>query len=224
MIYVGIIPARAGSKGVPGKNKKILNGKPLIAYTIESALAAKVLDIICVSSDDKDILEIASGYEGVVCLVRPQEIAQDESSTEQSLVNALEQLGLSERAEDVAVVTLEPTSPFRTCATMKLAISMFEKNGFAKSVVSVVEDYGVYYKSDIKDLYPIFHNLPRRRQDREPLLQEKSMIYVTPAVDLLNNSLVLGRNGTPLIVDSEEAFDINTMSDFAFAEFKMKTK
>lgn len=222
MKYVGIIPARGGSKGVPHKNKKLINGKPLICYTIESAIKANILDYIFVSSDDKEILDIAAAYEGVIGIDRPIEFALDSSTTEEVLVHIIKEMGFDKSEENYAIITLEPTSPFRKPGTIRQAIKLFGINDYRSSVVSVVEDYGVYYLDDKRSLSPLFPNLPRRRQDRDPLLQEKSLIYVTPLEDLVNGSLVLGNRSIPFIVDEHEAFDINTVSDFSFAEYKMK--
>ncbi|MDA8687050.1 acylneuraminate cytidylyltransferase family protein [Schleiferiaceae bacterium] len=224
MKYIGIIPARGGSKGVPGKNKKLLNGKPLISYTIESALKAGVLDDIFVSSDDEEILEIASDYDGVTCIVRPNEISGDLSTTEEVLIHVIKQMGLDKGQDNYAVVTLEPTSPFRRPSTLVRALDLFRFHSYLYSVVSVVEDFSVYYTNNREMLTPIFADLPRRRQDRDPILQEKSLIYVTRLEDLMNKSLVLGKKAVPLIVENQEALDINTISDFSYVEFIMTLK
>ena len=114
MYCVGIIPARGGSKGIPLKNIKLLNGKPLIEYAIESAIESNVLDKIIVSTDHEEIAEVSSRYSEVEVSMRPPELSTDEATTESAIIHVCDELKLNHNIHMDAVLTLEPTSPFRS--------------------------------------------------------------------------------------------------------------
>ena len=108
-----VIPARAGSKRLPGKNKKILGGKPLICHTLEFALDVfSPNDTICLTSDDKEILEIGKSYEGVLLVDRPKELASDSASSLDVMIHAMNFAGVKKNHIDT-IVLLQPTTPFR---------------------------------------------------------------------------------------------------------------
>ncbi len=147
MIVLGIIPARGGSKGVPYKNIKQLNGKPLLSYTIEAALSVKLLSRVVVSTDDQRIADVAKQY-GASVIMRPKELAVDESRTEDALLHVLDHLVEKEDFVPDIVLTLEPTSPLRKSESIDACIKIFE-NKDIDSVISVVETKACY--GNIKD-------------------------------------------------------------------------
>lgn len=114
MKTLGLIPARGGSKGVPRKNIREICGKPLIAWTIEAALAAKGLDRVVVSTEDEEIAAVARRY-GADVLLRPPELATDTASTQDVMVHALQNLPAE------TLVLLQPTSPYRTNGSSTVA-------------------------------------------------------------------------------------------------------
>ena len=137
-IIVGVIPARGGSKGILKKNIKQLNGKPLITYTIESALASGVINKLIVSTDDDEIAQVCKCYKDVLVYKRPLELATDTASTEGALINACDQLISLEKIQADYVLTLEPTSPFRSARTIQKTVELLLKPN-VDSVVGVTE-------------------------------------------------------------------------------------
>src|SRR5690349_11475180 len=111
MPVLGLIPARGGSKGIPRKNIKPIAGKPLIAWTIEAALAARGLDGVVVTTEDPEIAEVARAYGAEVPFLRPMELAADETPGIDPVLHALDMLPGFD-----AVLLLQPTSPLRTAA------------------------------------------------------------------------------------------------------------
>lgn len=222
-IIVGVIPARGGSKGIPRKNIKQLNGKPLIEYTIESALASGVIDKLIVSTDDDEIANVCNKYEGLLVYKRPIELATDVASTESALINACDQLCALENIDADYVLTLEPTSPFRSAQTIQKTVELLLKPNF-DSVVGVTEVTSVLGRIDKDIFHHIFPNEPRRRQERKALYQESSTIYGTSIQILRAKELVIGDFPASLIIPKEEALDINDEFDFKLVESLMKFK
>ncbi len=216
MISIGIIPARGGSKSIPLKNIKPLNGKPLIEYSIESALESNVLDKLIISTDSDRIASACIKYSDVDIIFRPEELSTDEAPTEDALLNVCDVLEKNERFIPNIVVTLEPTSPMRTHNTIKRSIEILENDKF-DSVIGVKESYGVYGKI-VNDYYQhLFPGQARRRQDRDPLYMECSTIYATTLEVLRRKKSVLGDKVYPLLIDKNEAIDINDENDFFLA-------
>ena len=222
-IIVGVIPARGGSKGLPKKNIKSMNGKPLIYYTIESAIASKVIDKLIVSTDSDEIANLCSEFLEVIVYKRPDELATDTASTEDALIHACEELARLENISADYVLTLEPTSPFRTVETIQDTVQLLLTPGI-DSVVAVTEVSSVLGRIDKQKFSHIFPNQPRRRQEREPLYQESSTIYGTAIQTLLDKKLVIGDYPAPIIVQKKEALDINDEFDFKVVESVMKYK
>ena len=221
MNVFGIIPARGGSKSIPLKNIKLLNGKPLIEYTIETALASKVLDRIAVSTDHEDIIRICQQYDEIDVIVRPPDLATDKAPTEWALLHACDEIIKKDNFIPDVVLTLEPTSPLRSTQTIKRCIDIF-KTTDADSVLGVTETRACYGKIVDGRFEYLFPNQPRRRQERQPLYRESSTIYGTRFKVLKNNRSVLGVKLYSLIIDEKEAFDINNKDDLLLAEAAMR--
>lgn len=135
--FLAIIPARGGSKGLPGKNIKNLNGKPLIAYSIEAAIEANIFDKIIVSTDSEEIAKIALKYGAEVPFLRPRELATDNANSMDALFHAIEFLKEQGEIYDY-IMKLQPTSPLRTKKEILESVELlFEKS--AESIISVSE-------------------------------------------------------------------------------------
>lgn len=220
-IIIGIIPARGGSKGIPLKNIKLLNGKPLIEYTIETALASGVLDKIIVSTDNDEIARISAKFENIDIVIRPKELSEDNSTTESALIHVCDYLIKNEGMYADYVITLEPTSPLRSVNTIRNCVKILFETKF-DSVVGVTEVKSVLGRIKDNKFFHLFPNQPRRRQDREGLYQESSTIYGT-SIDMLRfKKSVLGDSVYALIIPKNESFDINEQLDFEIVEFLMK--
>ncbi len=211
---LGIIPARGGSVGVPKKNIRPLGGKPLIEHTFEQVKQVAELDKIVLSTDNEEIA--ATGHKhGVIIVKRPPELATGEAKTELALLHVLEALE-DENPFDYVVV-LEPTSPFRTPETISNCIrTIIDKGG--ESLVTLREtrsSLGNLTDGMFKLLNP---DAPRRRQDRQPLYYESSTVYVCSVDHLKATGSLVCDHWLGMEVSEREAFDINTMLDFAIAE------
>lgn len=210
-----VVPARGGSQRVPKKNIRALNGKPLIAYTLEAAIGAGLQDHVVVSTDDVEIRAVAEHF-GVRALHRPAELAAAASSTESVLLHALEVVA-GEGWNPHRVMTLPPTSPFRRAATLSRFVSIAATSD-ADCVFSLTENRGDFWRvTGNGDLQRIFPDAPRRQQDRKPLFEENSAIYVTRAEALIHTGFILGKSQCGVVIDPLEGFDVNTEFDFALA-------
>lgn len=223
MKLIGIIPARGGSKGIPRKNIRPLAGKPLIAYTIEAALASRI-DKVVVSTEDAEIAVIA-GKLGAEVVTRPPELAQDDTPTLPVLQHAVRETG----GRFDAVVTLQPTSPLRTRIHIDEALELFASRPEADSLVSVVrvphsmipesvmtEDENHYLRP-----YVTSTSGPLRRQEK-PVYYARNgaAIYVTRAARLAD--YVFGGNIVPYRMPSLRSLDIDTQEDWELAEILVK--
>ena len=220
---LAIIPARGGSKGVPRKNIKDLNGKPLIYYSIIEGQRSKYVDKVVVSTEDEEIKKVAQSFNCEV-VDRPEEFATDKAKTEPVLQNVLEQL--SERGEEYDImVLLQCTTPFRKAKDIDKAIEYFlEKD--ADSVVSVNE---VSDKANPHKIYVINEDgvMERfvketahleRRQDLPKVYYKNGMIYVVK-VDLMKKGDLYGNKSIPFVMDIKYHVNIDEPFDFVLAEF-----
>lgn len=207
-----MIPARGGSKGLHRKNALPLAGIPLVVRAVRAAAQAETVTRTVVSTDDAEIAALARA-EGAEVIARPPELSDDESRTEQALQHALDQVGGSFDY----VVTLEPTSPLRTAATIDLCVRLADEReaGSIVTVVEVLDNLGRLVDGQFEPLDP---SAPRRRQDRAPLYREVGTVYVTRTSSLLRTGAVLSAPVHAVIVDAEEGIDINTPLDFTVAE------
>jgi len=143
---LAIITARGGSKGILHKNIKLLNGKPLISYTIESALKSKLIDEVIVSTDDDKISEISKQYGATVPFKRPKIFAKDSSSSESVIIHTLNWLETKNQKFFDLFILLQPTSPLRTYKHIDNALKCFNRNKLANTLYSVVEVKQIPYK------------------------------------------------------------------------------
>lgn len=221
--FLAVIPARGGSKRVPRKNLRLLAGKPLLSYTIDAAQQSRFIDKIIVSTDDKEIAELALSSGAEVPFLRPAELAQDHSSvisTLQHVVDNIERDGCVVHA----IVLLQPTSPFRTAAHIDEAIALFETSG-ADTVTAVRESREHPYYSwtlDDKRLVPFFSMKHQSmvRQELPCAMVENGAIYIIKR-SLLGSGKLYGENTVPYLMDNHSSLDIDTMEDLRWAEFSL---
>jgi len=228
MSVIGITLARGGSKGVPGKNIKMLAGKPLIAYTIEEALKAP-LDYYVVSTDSDEIATVAKYY-GANVIIRPKELAQDLTPTLPALLHALES---TERDLDEIyniVADIRCPNPFKTVFDISGAIDKLVRTG-ADAVIGVckVEDkHPSRLKSIFRDRLVDIWPEPRsgNRQDLTPdVYVRNGSIYVVRRVALEEGvHIELSDNVRPWIMPEERSINIDTELDFMLAEALMEKR
>ncbi len=220
MNTVAMIPARGGSKGIPRKNIKELCGKPLIAHIIETALKVREVDRVIVSTEDKEIVEIAKKHGAEVPFIRPEELARDETPTLPVLQHAVKYLEEKEDYRPDIVVLLYATSPLLKAGRVSEAIKMLKEEKF-DSVLSVEEDRGHYWiekEGSYERLYPI---VLKNRQLTKPLLKENGAIYLCKKDLLMKENTVVGGKIGFLKMQKEESIDIDKPIDFKIAEFFM---
>lgn len=179
MTVAAVIPARGGSKGVPRKNIRMVGGKPLIAYMIDSAIKAKLLDRVFVSTDDYEIAEVSRRY-GAEVIMRPAEISGDKASSESALLHALSFLKETEKYEPDIFLLLQCTSPLTPPDEIDGVISALQNDSTADSCFAAVPFYYFLWKSDeTHTAQGINHDGgPRkRRQDLEKQYLEAGSAY-----------------------------------------------
>lgn len=219
MNIISIIPARGGSKGLPGKNIRPFNGHPLLAWSISQSLCSSSITRTIVSTDNAEIKDIALKYGAEAPFIRPSEFAEDHSPTEPVLLHALDELKKSGEDPDV-VILLQPTSPIRLDGTLDRAIELFKSSGY-DSMLSVHAGHHFYWKgiADPKAQYD-FTSRPRRQDvpESDRLYAETGSIYITKTSVLRENENRLGEKIGIFPMSLEESFDIDTESDFKFLE------
>ncbi len=228
---LGIIPARGGSKEIPGKNIKEFCGKPLMVWTIESALKSEAVSRLIVSTDDNKIAEVAKQYGAGVPFMRPAELAQDASPTLPVLVHAVKYLADNENYKPDYVLLLEPTSPGRQSQQIKEAVDLIMKTG-ADSVVSLVEvptkynpawQFTITIGGRAKITTGVdFKEIITRRQDLPKTYIRNGAIYLFKTNLLFGDKpSFYGKDARAYIMDSVYDLDIDTPEDWQFAESKM---
>ena len=222
--YLAIIPARGGSKRLPRKNVLDLNGKPLVAWSIEAGLSSKYIDKVVVTSDDAEILSIAEYY-GALSINRPAELSNDTATTFDAIKHTIENL---ERYD--YVILLQATSPLRNEKHIDEAIELLE-NKNASAVVSVCEmDHSPLWSNILDDSLSMksFSRsgvLNKRSQDLEKYYRLNGAIYICKVEKLLEErGFFLKDNIFAFKMDRENSIDIDEEIDFQIAKLKMRSK
>lgn len=224
MRILGLIPARGGSKSVPGKNIKILKGKPLLQYTVEAAKDSKKLTSLILSSDDKAIINVAKQLDLEVPFKRPAHLAKDKSPTLGVIQHALE-FYQNQNIHFDAVCLLQVTSPFKTGAFIDAAITKFiESNCDALvSVQKVPDEYNPHWtfkenEAGNLDLFTGEEKIISRRQDLPKIYHRDGLIYITKASVLLEQNSLYGSKLAYIKSPLDYTINIDTMEDWKQAE------
>jgi len=222
-----LIPARGGSKRLPGKNIRMLGDKPLINWTIEVALGLPEICGVLVSTDDPEIALIASEAGASVPWLRPEILATDEATSVDVALHALDWFE-KENGSVQGLLLLQPTSPFRTRETIQQGIKSFETHGNLPVVgVSPVQDHPMWsLKEQGVFVVPLLENngFGSRSQDLPPIFVTNGYLYLIKPSTLREIHSFIGPINVPLIIDSHrEAIDIDSDWDFQLAEFLIKT-
>lgn len=220
-----IIPARGGSKGIPHKNIKPLNGKPLIHYTIDEAREIVNDEDICVSTDDPEIIRCVEDYGLKVPFVRPEELATDTAGTYEVLLHALNFYEKQGRHYD-AVLLLQNTSPFRKSGQIKEALKLY--NDKVDMVVSVKECAANPYYCVFEENADGYLHVCKgdgnifRRQDAPKVYEYNGAIYIINTESLKHQHMHQFKKRIKYVMDEISSFDLDTMIDWKIAEMIKK--
>lgn len=229
MRILGLIPARGGSKGVPRKNVKLLDGKPLIYYTIDPALRAEVLSEVLVSTDDSAIAAIAEEL-GAEARLRPAHLATDTSPTLDTVVHVLKEY--KEMGKDFdAVCLLQPTNPLRSVQLIRDCVEKFKKEE-PDSLISMrkvpheFNPHWTFEKADngfLKIATGEKEIIPRRQELPDAWFRDGS-VYLTRTEVILQQKSLYGKRISLLDVSEEPYLNIDTMQDWEEAEKVLASK
>jgi len=218
---IAIIPARGGSKGLPNKNTKLLNGKPLICYTIDAALAAPEISRVIVSTDNIEIAKIAIQNNAEVPFIRPKYLATDTALAVDNYIYTIERLNSESKSKIRSFIVLQPTSPLRISEDISKAIELF-KIKKADSVISYTEEnHPIYWHKRINDDFSfknIFKEQLLNRQDYQPSYYPNGAIFIFD-VDLIKQKKYYSQKSYAYIMPKKRSVDIDTLQDFEYAEF-----
>ncbi|MFF2752175.1 cytidylyltransferase domain-containing protein [Psychrobacillus sp. NPDC058041] len=217
--FLAVIPARGGSKGVPRKNVRDLNGKPLIAWTIEEAKKSQYISKIILSSEDSEIIKEAKKYGCEVPFIRPMKLAQDDTPGIDPVLHAINQCPGYDY-----VVLLQPTSPLRKAEDIDGAIQMLLDKGVDYCVSVTVPDkspYWMYKVDENGNMEQIIEqdNYAVRRQDLPKVYSLNGAVYVARIESLTHTKSFLNEETVAFEMPRSRSLDIDTEEDFLWCEW-----
>jgi len=227
MKILGIIPARGGSKGIPGKNIKLLGGKPLLEFTVEAAKASKLLSRVILSSDDKEIIAVAKQLNLEVPFIRPSYLAQDNTPSIEVVKQALKFFEENGEKFD-AVCLLQVTTPFREHELIDSAIGKFIKGNF-DSLISVREvpaEYNPHWVFEEREgklkISTGENEIISRRQELPKAYHRDGAIYIIRTSVILQNNSLYGKNIGFIDTTGSLFVNIDEPADWKSAEELLK--
>jgi len=228
---LALILARGGSKGLPGKNIRALNGLPLLAYSIKAAKETGRIEGIVLSTEDPEIAKLGKAHGAEVPFMRPAELAQDSSPVREAIIYTIDRLTRENGRPVKEFVLLQPTSPLRTAQDVSKAMDLFQKKQ-ADAVISVckahhppfwakaiaadgkLEDYFITADATLSD----------NRQEHKPCYYPNGAIYIFNYQYFKNNENYYAGNVFAYEMPKERSVDIDDLFDFTLAEFLINIK
>lgn len=224
---IAIVPARGGSKGLPGKNTRILCGKPLISWTIETALKSKYIDKVVLSTDDDKIAEIGEDCGAIIPFMRPSELAGDNSIATDAYLYTIERLNKENGYIIEDFMVLLPTAPMRLVEDIDQAVEIFYNNK-ASSVMSYASlnhppEWTVKILDDgiVRNYFTCLSEGKNRQEYCSPYICNGS-IYILKYSLFKESKKYYYPNTYGYIMPQQRSIDIDTEIDFKFAEFLMR--
>lgn len=222
--------ARGGSKGIPGKNIKLFCGKPLIAWSIEQALAVKGVNDVYVSTDSKEIADVAKRYGAVVPFIRPAELSGDQSPEWAAWRHALKFFESSEGYLPDIFLSVPTTSPLRKVSDIEDCLMKF-KDCNADAVITVTDSHRNPYFNMVKihengACFPVIESNSSitRRQDANLVFDMTTVAYVVKPKFIYQSTNLFQGHVSAINIPADRALDIDTMLDFEIAEFIFQKK
>ena len=212
---LALIPARAGSKCVPGKNYKMFNNKPLIVWTMHFINSLNFIDYSIISSDCNTIKNIAL-KENFNFLKRPKIISQDKSLTEECVSHAINKLA-QKKIFFENILLFEPTSPLRRKETVEKIYNFFLNSKF-NSIFTVSLCDKLIGKIKIQK-FKSLSSQERRRQEREKIFYETGVVYMFKTQNFVKTNKIVDKHSFPFVVDKLESMDINDLLDFEIIKY-----
>lgn len=223
---LALIAARGGSKGLPGKNLKLMDGNPLVSYPIKAALGSEYIDNVTLTSDDSNIMMVAKALKCNVPFQRPAELASDTASSVDAILHAIEYYEKNGDVYDYLVL-LEPTSPLTETNDIDLALkSLIDQSETADSIIGVskVESNHPAFLAKINNkglLSPYGREdfgTPIRRQEIEELYFFDGSLYISLISKLKETRTFVHNRTIPFIVPKWKSFEIDDLNDFFIVE------
>ncbi len=220
MKILAVIPARGGSKGIPRKNVRLMAGKPMIYYAINNALKCDMITDVAVSSDDEEILAIADNY-GAIAVTRSPELAKDAVTLDPVIHDTVKQMENAKGIKYDVVITLQPTSPVLTSATLNKAIETFVSEN-AETYISAVNKPHLSWGKNEEGYYPLYEKRLNRQQ-LPPNYLEAGAFLITRREFVTDNSR-MGKNVSVYEIPENEAIDIDAVADWVVCESILNKK
>jgi N-acylneuraminate cytidylyltransferase/CMP-N,N'-diacetyllegionaminic acid synthase len=224
-----VIPARGGSKGLPGKNIRQLIDKPLIAWSINHAQDSKYVDEIFVSTDSREIATVAEQYNVKVPFLRPQELSGDTASSMDVILHTIDTLEKQNKSFDI-VIMVEPTSPLREPIDIDNSIEMLVETYNAESVVGICEvegahpDFLVELKNNFLVPYVNKDFTVKRRQDIMPMFFFEGTVYTSFVNSIKKRKNFYHEKTLGYVVPKWKSYEVDDISDFVIIEAILKAR
>lgn len=222
---IAIIPARGGSKRLPGKNIKILGDKPLIAWTIDAAIKSKVFDHVFVSTDSEEIACISKEYGAEVPFLRPAELANDTATTNDVVAHLVDWYETESSNKVSIIAILQPTSPLRNATHINEAFAEMEAKD-AKAIISVCElEHPIHFCNQLgtdRSMAAFINpkNI-KRTQDLDPTYRLNGAIYIFDRNYVGRMNKLYSEGTFAYIMDSKLSIDIDTENDFNLVKYQL---
>jgi CMP-N-acetylneuraminic acid synthetase len=223
---VAVVPARGGSKRLARKNLRLLGGVPLLVHTVRAALAARRVDGLYVSTEDREIARVAAAA-GAAVIDRPAELSADAAQGDAVLRHALERMRQLGQAPEIAVL-LQPTSPLRRAADIDACVRLFEEQraGSVFSVCAVDHHPGkaVLVRDGRVEPFTTEQDMEARRQDMVDVYRQNGAVYVVGVADFLASGKLYRRPCRAHIMDRRDSIDIDDELDLQLAEMLLTAR
>lgn len=226
---LAVIPARGGSKGLPGKNIRQLIDKPLIAWSINHAQDCKFVDEIFVSTDSREIAKVAEQYNVKVPDLRPKELSSDTASSMDVILHTIDTLEKQNKSFDI-VIMVEPTSPLREPKDIDSSIEMLVNTQDAESVVGICEvegahpDFLVELNNNFLVPYVNKDFTVKRRQDIMPMFFFEGTVYTSYVKSIKTRKNFYHEKTLGYVVPKWKSYEVDDISDFVIIEAILKAR